>query len=140
LTFPDPYHYQRGGTGDHESEQTMRTILFVVILLAYTTSLQAQATTVFKGIPTVKISEGGTERNPESVPREKAVHLECVISKIGDGYYWASRENRMMIRVEKGAFIMYVAIDGSGYVKIIAPGMKRAASLMGETESKFDYV
>lgn len=99
-----------------------------------------QATTVFKGIPTIKISEGGTERLAEALPRDKAVNLECVISKIGDNYYWASRDNKRMVRTEAGYFITFLALDGAGYVKAIAPGMKKAVSVMGDTESKFDYV
>lgn len=44
-----------------------------------------------------------------------------------------------MLRKESGAFITFVAVDGSGYVRIISPEMKDAASLMAETELKFDY-
>lgn len=72
--------------------------------------------------------------------REKAVNLGCVISEIGGRYYWASRENKEMTRQEGGAFITFLAVDGGGYVRIIAPGMKQAVSLTGETEAKFDYV
>ena len=63
-----------------------------------------------------------------------------MISKIGDDYYWASRENNKMVRIESGAFITYLAANGSGYVRVIQPGMKQAAALMGETEARFDYV
>jgi hypothetical protein len=45
-----------------------------------------------------------------------------------------------MIRLYSGAFITFLATDGSGYVRIIAPGMKDSASLMGDAESSFDYV
>jgi hypothetical protein len=77
----------------------------------------------------------------EVVPvRESAVNFECVISKIGQDYYWASRENRPMVRIEAGAFITFVALDGAGYVRMVAPGEKKTVSLMGDTEAKFDYV
>jgi hypothetical protein len=33
-----------------------------------------------------------------------------------------------------------VATDGSGYVRIINPALKKAASLMSPTEERFDYV
>jgi hypothetical protein len=45
-----------------------------------------------------------------------------------------------MVRIESGAFVTYVAVNGSGYVRQIVPGMKAAAALAGDTESKFDYV
>lgn len=44
-----------------------------------------------------------------------------VISKIGDNYYWASRKNVPMVKVGDGAFTIYVAITGAGYVKVIKP-------------------
>jgi hypothetical protein len=98
------------------------------------------ATTVFRGRPSVKISEGGVERLPEQFPREKAVTLDCVISQIGDSYYWASRENVELARMESGSFVTYIALNGSGYVRTIKPELKKAASLMGPTEEQFDYV
>ena len=85
--------------------------------------------------PQERTSSAATCRLPESLPREGAVNLACLISKIGDDYYWASRENKRMVRMESVAFITYVAANGSGYVRVIQPGMKQAAALMGETEA-----
>ncbi len=85
----------------------------------------------------MKISEGGVERTPESLARAVAVNLQCV----GDNYYWASRENKEMVKIELGAFATYIALDGSGYVRVILPGMKAAIALAeGATGEKFDYV
>lgn len=88
----------------------------------------------------MRITEGGTDRIPEALSPDKAGNLGVVISRIGDRYYWASRENKEMVRREFGAFITYIAVDGAGYVRLIAPGMKKAASLLGPSEEKFDYV
>ena len=65
---------------------------------------------------------------------------ECVISRIGEQYYWASRENAEMVRLESGAFVTYVALNGSGYVRVVNPTLKSVAALMSQTEGKFDYV
>jgi hypothetical protein len=45
-----------------------------------------------------------------------------------------------MVRVEAGAFITFIAANGAGYVRIVKPSMKTDASLMSETEKRFDYV
>ncbi len=122
---------------------THRCVLAIFILatiLSIPSGSAAQGTTVFAGLPGVKISEGGVERVPENLSRDRAVNLACVISRIGDKYYWASRENKEMVRIASGAFITFLAVDGAGYVRIVAPGMKEAVSLMGDTETKFDYV
>lgn len=124
-----------------EGSQVMQAVLYMLIALKFA-SLPAlgQATTVFAGIPTVKISEGGVERLQEDLDRRSAANLECVISKIGEDYYWASRHNVPLLRVESGAFITFIALTGAGHIRVVDPGMKGAVSLLGEAHEKFDYV
>lgn len=120
--------------------RTLQTVLVLAAMALLPSMGFAQARTVFAGIPSVKISEGGVERISENLSRDQAVNLGCVISRIGDDYYWASRENKALVRIEGVAFITFLAVDGAGYVKTVVPGMKKTVSLMGETEMKFDYV
>ena len=122
------------------SGRRIRTVLIVLATVGLCKQVHAQARTVFSGVPVIKVSEGGVERLQEAVPRDKAVEVACVISEIGGKYYWATRENKEMVRRTSGAFITYTAVDGSGYVRVIDPSAKEAASLMSATEAKFDYV
>ena len=117
-----------------------RAWLLLVATLGFTSTVNAQAITVFSGVPSVKVSEGGLERTAENIPRERSADLACVVSQIGDKFYWASRENKLLARVERGAFITFVAIDGSGSIRLIVPERKQSAALMSDTESRFDYV
>ena len=97
--------------------------------------------TVFRGRPQLKVNEGGVERLAENVPSQSAPNLVVVISKIGDRFYWASRENAPMIEVDGGgAYITYVAVNGSGYVRVLKADMKKAAAIVDDTAAKFDYV
>ena len=119
----------------------MRLSLFALsILICYVADASAQSTTVFAGVPSVKISEGGTERNPEALTRLQAANVHCVISQIGDKYDWASRENKPLVLIERGAFMTFVAADGTGYIRVTIPSAKEAAALLGGTEAEFDYV
>jgi hypothetical protein len=111
-----------------------------IMLILAGLSFGADSTTVFKGRPSLKISEGGVSRAPEKIDNEKAANLQCIISKISDTYYWASRENTRLVPVETGAFITYIAANGAGYVRVINPKLRSMASLMSETEDTFDYV
>ena len=45
-----------------------------------------------------------------------------------------------MVQVEGSAFVTYIALNGSGYVRVVKPDTKAAASLMSPTEERFDYV
>ena len=118
----------------------MRRLAVPVLALLLATDLSAQATTVFRGRPMIKISEAGRTRIEDDISRTEAINLEVVISQIGDNYYWASRENTQVVPTESGAFLTYVATNGSGYVRVIIPGLKSLASPQSETEVEFDYV
>lgn len=115
------------------------SVLCLMVLFPVLAVAQAPST-VFRGRPTIKISESGVGRTVDPIPLGGAVNLECVISQIDDSYYWASRENAQMVRVDAGAFITYIALNGSGNVRVIKPELKASASLMGPTEAQFDYV
>jgi hypothetical protein len=120
----------------------MRTA-FATLLIAWILpdpGYAQDAATVFRGRPMIKVSEGGVDRVPEAVSRDRAPNLECVISQIGDQYYWASRENVRLVRTESGAFITFVAVNGSGYIRIVKPEDKSSAALMSPTEERFDYI
>src|SRR5262245_39532832 len=98
----------------------LTSLLVIVAILPSLPMFGQEAVTVFQGIPSIKISEGGDERVPENLTRDKAVNLACVISRIGEKYYWASRENKLMRRVQSGAFTTFFAEDGSGYVRVVS--------------------
>lgn len=115
-------------------------IMFAISSFVFVPQALAQAQTVFYGLPSMKVSEGGNERVPVVIKRDQAVNLGTVISEIGGKYYWATRGNKEMVRLASGAFVTYVAVDGSGYVRAVDPSSKAAASLMSPTEAKFDYV
>lgn len=109
-------------------------------LLPSPVSTQTPAT-VFRGRPQLKVNEGGVERLAENVPSQTALNLVAVVSKIGDKFYWASRENVPMIEVDGGgAYVTYVAVNGSGYVRVLKADMKKMAALIDDTGAKFDYV
>lgn len=115
------------------------TTVFLILFFLGATAFADQSV-VFSGRPSVKISEGGTNRTPEQISKSVAHTLECVISQDGESYYWASRGDVPMVRVDAGAFTTFVAVNGSGYVRVVVPAMKDAARLMSETEGRFDYV
>ena len=118
----------------------MKTLIIIFFILTITITVNAQSTVIFKGLPLVKISEGGVSRISENIEKSNAVNLKCIVSKIDESYYWASRENVTLLRLDLGAFTTFIAANGSGYIRIVNPDMKDAASLMSETETEYDYV
>lgn len=112
----------------------------VVLALLTPHALLAQAETVFKGRPAVQITAAGEERSVKQLSRADAETYLSVISRIGDNYYWASRENTRLIRIDGPAYTMFLAPNGSGYVKIVQSERRKDASLFDSAAEKYDYV
>jgi hypothetical protein len=112
----------------------------LLTLIVASDALSQAPETVFRGRPAIKVTVAATEQRAEKVRSTDAPNLACVISHIGDNVYWASRENKPLTVSQSGAFIIFVAEGGAGYIKVINPTMKAEASLMGDTEAKYDYV
>lgn len=115
-------------------------IVAALTVAASATASEQTPETIFRGRPALKVTVAATEQRSEKVAGKDVPNLACVISKIGDKFYWASRENRLLTASRSGAFLVFVAEGGSGYIKVIIPDMKDAASLLGDTEAKYDYV
>lgn len=115
-------------------------VLFLICMFLSPVYAMDTEEVIFSGIPSVKISEGGTSRVVEDLKGAKATEAECVIVKTGDKYLWKTRNNTEMTQIQSGAFVTFVATSGAGYARIIPADLKEAASLMDETEKKYDYV
>jgi hypothetical protein len=115
------------------------TLWLALVTLASPPLLAQAVTTAFSGVPSQKVSEAGNERRAEKITRHQSANLGCVVSEIGGKFYWATRGNKELVRIASGAFVTYVSVDGSGYVRVVGPDAKAAASAMSPTEAKFDY-
>jgi hypothetical protein len=94
----------------------------------------------FTGLPSVKVTEGGIERSAEKIEQSKAISVVCIVKEIEGKFFWETRGNKPLLRIDSGAFVIFLAVDGSGYVRLIKPSLKEATSLMSNTEKNFDYV
>jgi hypothetical protein len=121
-------------------EKYMKRLFIVLSILIIAATVNAQSTVILKGLPLVKISEGGVSRVSENILKDNSANFKCIIIKIGGSYYWNSRENISLLRIDSGAFSTFVAKNGSGYIRMVNPAMKDAASLMSRTEMEYDYV
>ena len=112
--------------------------LLFLFIIGFSGSLIAESVTVFKGYPAIKIIERGSSRDANEVLVAKAPDLACVISNIDGKFYWASRENVEVFPMVSGAFTTYLAINGSGYVRV--SNLEFRAGLKTAGEGEHDYV
>ncbi len=60
-------------------------------------------------------SEGSTD---ETLTEAQKNEFRLLITKLGDEYIWASREQRQLIHYESGVFHYFVNPQGGGYIKV----------------------
>ena len=95
-----------------------RTRLITLIL---GTHLAAQTATImtFVGFPSRRsVNKIGTNDTAILEEKESKEYL-CMISLKSGKYYWSSRDNKEMTKHISGAFVIFAADDGSGYVKLL---------------------
>jgi hypothetical protein len=96
------------------------TPFLFVVLFGYSVNAEV----VFEGIPVKKILTSYETVETSKIESKEAKELnKTVISKIGDQYYWTSRNNKPLVKEQSGTYISYVSIDGSGYVRCYIPAM-----------------
>lgn len=105
-------------------------ILFT--LCALTLSAFAQDV-VFRGTPTVRVFASPEGDDRQKLDQSAAYKNECVIVQRGKKYFWASRENAEMTRVDAPQFTYFIHNGGAGYVKVLT-GSRKA------TNAPVDYI
>lgn len=111
----------------------------IVALLTLSGDLQASQV-VLDGVPRTRISESGTDRMVERLSLEDAEESACVVRRDGNRYYWATRENIELRRHEHGTFVTFVAVDGSGYIRVFDPAMRTMFDGLNESDGDYDYL
>jgi hypothetical protein len=82
---------------------------------------------VFRGTPTVRVFASVENDNREKLDADTAKKNECVIVARGKKYYWASRDNAVMRRVDAAQFTYFIHEGGAGYVKVFT-GERKAVN------------
>lgn len=119
---------------NRESAARIFPILFAIISILPLSAI-AQITTepvqiprdatALMGIPDVRVDSSDTEDQRTLLTPEEAKKSMLLVSKVGDTYYWTSRENRQLEIRESGIFT-YLYLPGlpGSYVKFVRAGDK----------------
>jgi hypothetical protein len=116
----------------------MKKIIFLISIL-FSQIVCADAL-IFTGIPSVRISEGGNDRVVEQIKKAKKIEFSCVIKEVDGKYFWETRGNKQLVKIDTEGFVTFIAGDGSGYIRMIKPELKELTSRMSSTEKDYDYV
>lgn len=94
----------------------------------------------FRGIPKRVKSVGFDLPCDKAISKKEGTEMQCVIHKIGDRYYWTSKNNREVQKVLSGYFTDYLCLSGCGYLRVTNTESELNVALMGNSESEYDYV
>jgi hypothetical protein len=97
---------------------------FIALLLCAFASFADDV--VFRGTPSVRLFASIDSETREKLDAEAAKKSECVIVLRKNKYYWASRDNAQMTRIDAPQFTYFVHQGGAGYVKVFT-GERNAA-------------
>lgn len=92
--------------------------LFIFLLSA---NAFGQEILEFEGTPSKKIELTADLSTRTSITGLERGSSSVQITKVGNSYYWASRGDVPMQKIHDGIYITYLALDGSGYVRTLAP-------------------
>jgi hypothetical protein len=82
---------------------------------------------VFRGTPEVRVFSSTDQDRREKLDSNTADKNECVVVQRGRKYFWASRDNAPLLRVDAPQFTYFIHSGGAGYVKVFT-GSRAAAN------------
>lgn len=77
--------------------------------------------TEFEGTPQTKVEVTLGAASSDVVPKDERAKRRVVITRDGDKYYWASRDNTPLYKLDSGDYVTYVSATGVGYVRVLSP-------------------
>jgi hypothetical protein len=92
-------------------------ILASFIVLVFLVPTRAEQV-VFNAYPLTRVTSSADSTSRESLTESKGNEYRVIITKEGNNYLWATRENRHLLHTISGAFHLFIDSRGGGYIKI----------------------
>ncbi|MEW8288527.1 MAG: hypothetical protein AB2697_21305 [Candidatus Thiodiazotropha endolucinida] len=113
----------------------------IIIGLLMALPLMANAAeVVFEGYPVKKIETNENSSNTSLLTKSQASEYKVTITKEGDKYFWATRGNLQVVPMQSGFYITYLAVNGAGYVRTMAPEARNIFKQMPAKEQAKQFL
>ena len=116
----------------------MKKFIFGILLL-FSFLVSAQEV-VFEGFPIKKIETDENSSNTSVLTESQGSKFKVTIVKNGDNYYWATRGNLQVIPMQSGFYITYLAVNGAGYIRTLAPEALTVFNQLSSEEQAKQYL
>lgn len=99
-------------------------ILLFLLLLSPSITFGANESVVLNGVPIVQ-SKGNIQQSENSqLSENQQKEYRLLITKYGEDYFWATRENRPLIKKQSGDISIFIEPSGAGYIRVSEQGGK----------------
>lgn len=98
------------------------SLLFTALLLASASTTLAQdilERVVFRATPTSVSNESADDATHGVLADSDGADAMLLIVEREGRYFWASREDRELVRIRSGVFDLYIDPRGGGYIKVL---------------------
>jgi hypothetical protein len=113
----------------------------IIIGIMFLLPLMANASkVVFEGFPVKKIETNENSSSTNILTEAQASEYKVTIIKDGDSYFWATRGNLQVVPVQSGFFVTYLAVNGAGYVRTLAPEARKLFKQLSAEEKANQYL
>jgi hypothetical protein len=113
----------------------------IIIGIMFLLPLMANASeVVFEGFPVKKIETNENSSSTNILTEAQAPEYKVTIIKDGDSYFWATRGNLQVVPVQSGFYVTYLAVNGAGYVRTLAPEARKLFKQLSAEEQANQYL
>ena len=98
----------------------MKKILLIAcaIVLFVTQNAYSDSELVVNGLPMVKAMSDIEGIESENLSKDEQFKYKLLITKQGNKYIWASRDNRELLLRQNGVFYDFIEAGGAGYIRV----------------------
>ncbi|MCY3767315.1 MAG: hypothetical protein OXH06_18005 [Gemmatimonadetes bacterium] len=93
---------------------------------------------VLRAVPKTLVVSNWSNTLLDSLTAEQRQAQQVIIVKVGESYYWASRDNRELIYSKSGLFHNFTDAYAGAVVKVFVPSEHPAVGFGGYNESYYD--
>lgn len=90
----------------------------LVLVILFTFPILGQTQLVLQGTPSSRTTSSDEGSTDEILTESQKNEFRLLIAKVGDDYFWVSREQRLLDHYESGTFHYFVDPTGGGYIKV----------------------
>ncbi len=95
-----------------------KPVHLLVLFILFTSQMLGQTQLVLDGTPSKRTSSSDEGSTDDTLTEAQKNEFRLLITKVGDEYIWASREQKQLVHHESGAFHYFIDPQGGGYIKV----------------------